>query len=95
MGLKVTAFKILIRLLKPKKPSRLGTHFDADFCIGSVWELSWGAKSLLTASALGTLLTIPLLLSTNSSFWAMEYPFCIARSNSDLTEKFVLLLWRG
>ncbi len=25
--------------------------FDADFCSGSVWELSWGAKSLLTASA--------------------------------------------
>ena len=27
------------------------TFFDADFCSGSVWELSWGAKSLLTASA--------------------------------------------
>ena len=25
------------------------TFFDADFCSGSVWELSWGAKSLLTA----------------------------------------------
>ena len=25
--------------------------FDADFCSGSVWELSWGANSLLTASA--------------------------------------------
>ena len=27
------------------------TFFDADFCSGSVWELSWGAKSLRTASA--------------------------------------------
>jgi hypothetical protein len=27
------------------------TFFDADFCSRSVWELSWGAKSLLTASA--------------------------------------------
>ena len=27
------------------------TFFYADFCSGSVWELSWGAKSLLTASA--------------------------------------------
>jgi hypothetical protein len=27
------------------------TFFDADFCSGSVLELSWGAKSLLTASA--------------------------------------------
>ena len=25
--------------------------FDAIFCTGSVWELSWGAKSLLTALA--------------------------------------------
>ena len=27
------------------------TFFDADFCSGSVWELSWGAKSLLRVSA--------------------------------------------
>ncbi len=27
------------------------TFLDADFCSRSVWELSWGAKSLLTESA--------------------------------------------
>jgi hypothetical protein len=43
MGLKVTAFKSLIRLLKPQKPSRSGTHSGRKPTYGRPLSLSMGA----------------------------------------------------
>ena len=48
-----------------------------DFCSGSVWELSWGAKSLMTASAESAGYPLNYSLTSkyvNSYFGPTEYP---------------------
>jgi len=53
------------------------TFFDADFCSGSVWELSWGAKSLLTASAESA--GNPLNYSLTSKYEFVLWPHRISK----------------
>jgi hypothetical protein len=53
------------------------TFFDADFCSGSVWKQSWGAKSLLTASAESA--GNPLNYSLTSKYEFVLWPHRISK----------------